>query len=172
MGSILLGEPLDVMEMDMSDTTAADSSAADPAAGPAFDPTAAADSSPPPAPKPPEQVSAADDPWADPFDLENAKRPQPWTTDPDGRMSLSEDVAYPGESLAPGRVLMVGMEGKEITWLQGRINNLRIMPPIPVDGVYSNATFEAVKRFQTALGITASGIVDEYTLGLLDRGSD
>lgn len=91
----------------------------------------------------------------------------PWTTGAENRKMLSADVPYPGEELVPGKVLMVGCEGDEIRWLQGRLNALKVAPPLVIDGVYGAATFNVVARLQRANGYQDTGIVDRQTFDLI-----
>lgn len=95
---------------------------------------------------------------------EAAAIPGEWQHDVDGRVRLTGDVDYPGEELEPGRVLMLGVEGPEVVWLQGKLNALMLGDHVAVDGVYGPDTADAVTRMQSAVGRTTNGIVDAGTL--------
>lgn len=70
-------------------------------------------------------------------------------------------VSYPGDSL------QVGSSGKYVKTIQNQLNAIsRSYPAIPKvreDGIYGDATAEAVRTFQGIFGLPKSGVVDFKT---------
>ena len=67
----------------------------------------------------------------------------------------------------PGYDLDIGASGAKVRQLQEQLNMIAevysSIPAVNVDGVYSEATKEAVQAFQEVFGLPASGIVDYPT---------
>ena len=67
----------------------------------------------------------------------------------------------------PGYDLDIGASGAKVRQLQEQLNTIAevysSIPAVNVDGVYSEATKEAVQAFQEVFGLPASGIVDYPT---------
>lgn len=67
----------------------------------------------------------------------------------------------------PGYDLTVGSSGQKVLQLQQQLNriaqNYPAIPRITEDGIYGNATANAVRTFQRIFGLPASGIVDYPT---------
>lgn len=64
----------------------------------------------------------------------------------------------------PGYDLDIGASGAKVRQLQEQLNTIAevysSIPAVNVDGVYSEATKEAVQAFQEVFGLPVSGIVD------------
>lgn len=67
----------------------------------------------------------------------------------------------------PGYDLTIGSSGQKVLQLQQQLNriaqNYPAIPRISEDGVYGNATADAVRAFQRIFGLPATGIVDYPT---------
>ena len=67
----------------------------------------------------------------------------------------------------PGYDLDIGASGAKVRQLQEQLNTIAevysSIPAVNVDGVYSEATKEAVQAFQEVFGLPVSGIVDYPT---------
>ena len=67
----------------------------------------------------------------------------------------------------PGSNLDIGSSGSKVRQVQEQLNAIGeaypSIPPTSVDGVFSEATKEAVRAFQNVFGLPASGIVDYPT---------
>lgn len=67
----------------------------------------------------------------------------------------------------PGYNLSVGASGDKVRQLQNQLNriaqNYPRIPTITADGVYGNATANAVRTFQSIFGLPANGVVDYPT---------
>ena len=68
----------------------------------------------------------------------------------------------------PGRVLELGTFGNEVKMMQIYLNrisgNYPAIPKIPqIDGIFDEATLEAVRKFQEIFGLEVTGKVDEAT---------
>ena len=63
----------------------------------------------------------------------------------------------------PGRFLVEGDTGPEVTLLQTRLNQLAAqdsdIPTVTVDGVFGPATAQAVRAVQSRLGYSTTGAV-------------
>ena len=63
----------------------------------------------------------------------------------------------------PGRFLVLGDTGPEVTLLQTRLNQMAArdstLPTVAVDGVYGQETARAVRAVQRSLGYSATGAV-------------
>lgn len=64
--------------------------------------------------------------------------------------------------------LQIGCKGEEVKQLQERLYMIGYQPGI-FDGIFGNATEEAVMSFQADAGITADGIVGKGTWAALDK---
>lgn len=64
----------------------------------------------------------------------------------------------------PGYDLTIGSSGQKVLQLQQQLNRIArdypALPTISADGVYGNATAEAVRKFQQIFDLPATGIVD------------
>lgn len=73
----------------------------------------------------------------------------------------------------PGTVLRLGSVGKDVELLQNRLNTISIyyksIPRVIADGIFGNATRDAVIAFQQLVSITADGIVGEQTWNLIQK---
>jgi peptidoglycan hydrolase-like protein with peptidoglycan-binding domain len=67
----------------------------------------------------------------------------------------------------PGYDLTIGSSGQKVLQLQQQLNriaqNYPAIPRIVEDGIYGNATANAVKVFQQVFGLSPTGIVDYPT---------
>lgn len=67
----------------------------------------------------------------------------------------------------PGYNLTVGSRGSKVRQLQQQLNrihqNYPAIPSVTADGIFGNATKEAVQKFQSVFGLPANGIVDYPT---------
>lgn len=67
----------------------------------------------------------------------------------------------------PGYDLTIGSSGQKVLQLQQQLNriaqNYPAIPRIAEDGIYGNATADAIRTFQRIFGLPASGIVDYPT---------
>lgn len=77
----------------------------------------------------------------------------------------------PGTTTVPKRVLKVGTAGADVRWLQA---GLKARYPsyagkLATDGVFGNATRDAVKEWQHRVGLTPDGIVGPATLARLKK---
>lgn len=72
----------------------------------------------------------------------------------------------------PGTILRLGSRGNDVLYVQRLLNSVRNRyPQIPYlseDGVFGNGTQDAVRIFQSLVGITADGIVGETTWNRLN----
>ena len=63
------------------------------------------------------------------------------------------------------RILKKGMTGADVTWVQNRLVELGYT--VAVTNLYDDATFSAVKAFQSKNGLTADGLAGEQTFSIL-----
>lgn len=67
----------------------------------------------------------------------------------------------------PGYDLSVGSSGSKVRQMQQQLNrihqNYPAIPAVTADGVFGNATRDAVRKFQSVFGLPATGIVDYPT---------
>lgn len=67
----------------------------------------------------------------------------------------------------PGYNLSIGASGAKVRQMQNQLNriarNYPRIPTIAADGVFGNATADAVRTFQSIFGLPANGIVDYPT---------
>lgn len=67
----------------------------------------------------------------------------------------------------PGEVLQIGSTGKDVRTIQSQLNAISkaypAIPKIKEDGIYNDATANAVKEFQRIFGLPQSGVVDFKT---------
>lgn len=67
--------------------------------------------------------------------------------------------------------LKKGSKGAYVTWVQTRLIQLGYdLSPYGADGSFGNKTLEAVKKFQSDMGLNADGVVGEKTYEALDNG--
>ena len=64
-------------------------------------------------------------------------------------------------------ILKVGSRGTEVKYLQMNLNGLGYKG-VSIDGIYGTGTADAVRRFQTAYGLSADGIAGPDTLNRMD----
>ena len=67
------------------------------------------------------------------------------------------------------RTLKKGMTGADVTWVQNRLADLGYT--VTVTNIYDDATFAAVKAFQTQNGLTADGMAGSQTFAILKSDS-
>jgi len=67
------------------------------------------------------------------------------------------------------RVLKKGMTGADVQWVQGRL--LALGYTLTASNVYDDATFAAVRAFQTQNGLTADGLAGSQTFAALKSDS-
>ena len=76
---------------------------------------------------------------------------------------LPEDYRAFARELFPGRFLVEGDTGQEITLLQTRLNQLAAqdstLPTVTVDGIFGPATARAIRTLQSCLGYSPTGAV-------------
>lgn len=95
---------------------------------------------------------------------EGSPRPRPApTTQAEPGQPAQPVVVTPPEPLPLPPLLAPGDQGKEVRDLQARLKQLAWYFP-DVDGVYGDATTEAVRGFQEKRGFTATGTVDRRTM--------
>ena len=74
-----------------------------------------------------------------------------------------------GEQSYPGSPLSVGSRGEGVLLMQDYLNTIsdvyNTIPKIDADGIYGNATAEAVRAFQRRFFIDITGIIDAVTWG-------
>ncbi len=63
------------------------------------------------------------------------------------------------------RVLKKGMSGEDVTWVQNRLDELGYS--LRITHLYDDATFSAVKEFQTQNGLEADGMAGAQTFAML-----
>ena len=77
--------------------------------------------------------------------------------------TLPADYQEFAREVYPGRFLVLGDTGPEVTLLQTRLNQIAVqdstIPTVTVDGVYGQATARAVRAVQRSLGYSATGAV-------------
>jgi peptidoglycan hydrolase-like protein with peptidoglycan-binding domain len=91
--------------------------------------------------------------------------PMPLTNDP-LTGTTSGDVLTPAAS---HRQLSSGLDGDDVEFLQGRLNQDGADPQLAVDGRFRGGTRTAVLEFQRRHGLQPDGIVGPQTWGLLDE---
>ena len=90
-------------------------------------------------------------------------------------MPLSNDPLHgttSGDVLTPRaahRQLPSGLDGDDVAFLQGRLNQDGASPPLTVDGHFRGGTRTAVFEFQRRHGLRPDGIVGPQTWGLIDE---
>lgn len=79
----------------------------------------------------------------------------------------SETEAQIGSEEYPGYVMALGSAGGAVMQLQQAMNAIAVLycvaDFVPVDGVFGVSTEDAVKLFQTGLGLPVTGVVDKET---------
>ncbi|MBQ8759021.1 MAG: peptidoglycan-binding protein [Clostridia bacterium] len=74
-----------------------------------------------------------------------------------------------GEQSYPGRPLTVGSRGENVRLMQSYLNTIsdvyNTIPKIDADGIYGNATAEAVRAFQRRFYLDITGTIDAPTWG-------
>ena len=77
--------------------------------------------------------------------------------------TLPADYQEFAREVYPGRFLVLGDTGPEVTLLQTRLNQMAArdstIPAVAVDGVYGQETARAVRAVQRSLGYSATGAV-------------
>ena len=77
--------------------------------------------------------------------------------------TLPADYQEFAREVYPGRFLVLGDTGPEVTLLQTRLNQMAArdstLPTVAVDGVYGQETARAVRAVQRSLGYSATGAV-------------
>ena len=63
------------------------------------------------------------------------------------------------------RTLKKGMSGEDVTWVQNRLSELGYS--LLISNLYDDATFSAVKAFQTQNGLEADGLAGQQTFAVL-----
>lgn len=76
-----------------------------------------------------------------------------------------------GSPVPAERTLTTGHQGDDVRKLQERLAELG-HDPGPADGIYGQKTAGAVRAYQAANGLTATGTVDEATLSALNKGTE
>jgi Rv2525c-like, glycoside hydrolase-like domain/Putative peptidoglycan binding domain/Fibronectin type III domain len=67
-------------------------------------------------------------------------------------------------------ILQIGDTGDPVKYLQGRLNVWNVAhPPLIIDGVFGQATFDAVKEMQKEHQLTIDGVVGPFTWAELDK---
>lgn len=88
--------------------------------------------------------------------------------------ALIEEGELNGEDMPPypGTLLRVGSRGAAVQLMQERLNSISIyypvIPQIAADGIFDNATRQAVVTFQQLMGISADGIIGQQTWELIN----
>lgn len=88
--------------------------------------------------------------------------------------ALIEEGELNGEDMPPypGTLLRVGSRGAAVQLMQERLNSISIyypvIPQIAADGIFGNATRQAVVTFQQLMGISADGIIGQQTWELIN----
>ena len=79
----------------------------------------------------------------------------------------SEQTALAASPEYPGYVMQLGSAGDAVMQLQQLMNQVAVLyctaEFVPVDGVFGEATEQAVRLFQEGLGLPVSGVVDRQT---------
>lgn len=79
----------------------------------------------------------------------------------------SEGEKLPIEPTPPSYILKLGSKGDAVKVLQYFLNCIALfydnIPPIKIDGIFGNATKNAVESFQQKFGLTVDGIVGKNT---------
>ncbi len=86
-----------------------------------------------------------------------------------GSAEITENEPQDEDPSAFTRVLKKGMTGADVTWVQERLISLGYA--LAATNVYDDATFAAVKAFQTKNGLTADGLAGSQTFSILKSGS-
>lgn len=88
--------------------------------------------------------------------------------------ALIEEGELNGEDMPPypGSLLRVGSRGAAVQLMQERLNSISIyypvIPQITADGIFGNATRQAVVAFQQLMGISPDGIIGQQTWELIN----
>lgn len=88
--------------------------------------------------------------------------------------ALIEEGELNGEDMPPypGTLLRVGSRGAAVQLMQERLNSISIyypvIPQIAADGIFGNATRQAVVTFQQLMGISADGVIGQQTWELIN----
>lgn len=88
--------------------------------------------------------------------------------------ALIEEGELNGEDMPPypGTLLRVGSRGAAVQLMQEGLNSISIyypvIPQIATDGIFGNATRQAVVTFQQLMGISADGIIGQQTWELIN----
>jgi peptidoglycan hydrolase-like protein with peptidoglycan-binding domain len=98
-----------------------------------------------------------------------------WSTVPGGAVLAAASGMAPAESRPTdeeGNVLRNGASGKAVEFFQARLLawNEEALPEWGADGDFGDETTEWVRKFQTAAGLEATGVVDGVTAALLHAG--
>ncbi|UUO04948.1 peptidoglycan-binding protein [Blastopirellula sp. J2-11] len=89
-----------------------------------------------------------------------------WASVPEDR--FNRRVAYVAD--ASSKSLDVTSRGNDVILLQGALNGLLVPSPrLEEDGIFGPVTENAVKTYQTNVGLTANGVVGEETRQKLNR---
>lgn len=79
----------------------------------------------------------------------------------------SEGEKLPIESTPPSYILKLGSKGDEVKVLQYFLDAISLfydnIPPVKIDGIFGNATKDAVESFQQKFGLDVDGIVGKNT---------
>ena len=75
-----------------------------------------------------------------------------------------------GKAVAAGELLRYGSRGESVRQVQSRLNELGYWSGT-ADGIFGNNTLSAVRRFQSAKGLSADGIVGPKTYAALGLSS-
>ena len=86
-----------------------------------------------------------------------------------GSVPVTDTDAEDEDPSAYTRTLKKGMTGADVTWVQHRLQDLGYT--VNVTNVYDDATFNAVKAFQTQNGLTADGLAGSQTFAILKSDS-
>ena len=136
---------------------------ADPSDEPTPTPTPTADPSDEPTPTPTADPSEepTPTPTADPSDDPTPTPTAEPTPTPDPTPTPTPDPGDPSNYPVPTRTLRRGDTGEDVMWLQAALNLLGY--PLEIDGVFGQATFNAVVAFQTDHGLEPDGICGPLT---------
>ena len=76
-------------------------------------------------------------------------------------------MAYTSQTTSTRSLLCFGSKGDNVKYLQTRLNGIRF-GSLVVDGIFSVATEESVKKFQKYYGLSVDGIVGSQTWAKLE----
>lgn len=86
-----------------------------------------------------------------------------------GSVPVDDADAEDEDPSAFTRTLKKGMTGADVTWVQNRLHELGYT--VTVTNVYDDATFAAVKAFQSQNGLTSDGLAGSQTFAILKSDS-